>query len=77
MLLLDGTAVGQWHLRRDGGAVTAVVRLARPLSDPEEAAVRSEADAMLHFSVPDADDYVLELAPYPGLSGGALRAGRR
>ena len=69
MLMLDGTAVGQWFLRRDGGAVTAVVRLARSLSDSEEAAVRSEADAMLRFSVPNADDYALELARYgrPGL----------
>jgi winged helix DNA-binding protein len=77
MVLLDGTAVGQWHLRRDGGAATAVVHLARPLSDREEAAVRSEGDAMLRFSVPDASDYILELAPYPRPSGGALRAGRR
>ena len=65
MLMLDGTAVGQWYLRRDGGVVTAVVRLARPLSGAEDAAVRSEADAMLRFSVPGADEYALELAPYP------------
>ncbi|HTI30245.1 MAG TPA: winged helix DNA-binding domain-containing protein [Methylomirabilota bacterium] len=72
MVMLDGLAVGQWHLRREGVAVTAVVRLVRPLSGSEEAAVRSEADAMLRFSVPDADEYVLELAPYgrPGLGVG-------
>jgi hypothetical protein len=73
MLLLDGTAVGQWHLRRDGGVATAVVRLARPLSDSEEAAVRSEADAMLRFSVADADEYALELGPYPRRGAAAPR----
>jgi hypothetical protein len=69
MVMLDGTAVGQWFLRRDGRAVTAVVRLARPLSGREEDAVRSEADAMLRFSVPDADECALELAPYARRSG--------
>lgn len=64
MVMLDGTAVGQWYFRRNGGVVTAVVRLARSLSDGEDAAVRSEGDAMLRFSVPGADDHVLELAPY-------------
>ena len=72
MVMLDGLAVGQWHLRRDAGAVTAVVRLVRSLSAGEEEAVRSEADAMLRFSVPDATEYVLELATY-GRRGGGVR----
>jgi hypothetical protein len=77
MLMLDGTAVGQWHLRRNGDVATAFVRLARSLSASEDAAVRSEADAMLRFSAPDADDYGLELAPYGPPGGAALREGRR
>jgi hypothetical protein len=64
MLMLNGTAVGQWHLQRDGDAVTAVVRLTRQLSASEDAAVRSEADAMLRFSAPGADACVVELSPY-------------
>lgn len=64
MLMLDGTAVGQWHLRRDGGAATAVMRLVRALSSDEEMAVSAEAHAMLHFSVPDADVHSVEFARY-------------
>lgn len=64
MLLLDGTALGQWHLRRAAGAATVVLRLVRRLSGSEDAAVRSEADAMLHFSVPDAKAHSVELAGY-------------
>ena len=71
VVMLDGLAVGQWHLRRDACAVTAVVRLVRSLSAGEEEAVRSEADAMLRFSVPDADAYALELATYGKRAGGA------
>ena len=62
MLMLDGTAVGQWHLRRDAGTVTAVVRLAHALSPAEEAAIRSEADAMLRFNVPDAQERLVEFS---------------
>ena len=69
VVMLDGLAIGQWHLRRDADAATAIVRLVRSLSADEEEAVRGEADAMLRFSVPGASDYVLELAHYgpPGL----------
>ena len=64
MLMLDGTALGQWHLGRDKGAATAVLRLVRPLSSDEEAAVSSEAHAMLHFIAPDATMYSVEFASY-------------
>lgn len=62
MLMLDGMAIGQWYLRREEeGVVTAVVRLIRPLSGAEEAAVRDEGDAMLRFSQPNAGERCLEL----------------
>ncbi|MEX0625897.1 MAG: winged helix DNA-binding domain-containing protein [Chloroflexota bacterium] len=64
MLLLAGTALGQWHLQRDRGAATAVLRLVRPLSSDEETAVGTEADAMLRFSVPHADVHSVEFARY-------------
>ena len=64
MLLLDGSAFGQWHLVRDAGSVTMVLRLARQLSAEDESAVRSEADAMLRFYVPSAGVRSVELASY-------------
>jgi hypothetical protein len=64
MLMLDGTAVGQWHRRREGAAATLVLRLARALSSDEEAAVSAEAHAMLRFSVPDAKTFSIEFARY-------------
>lgn len=64
MLLLDGSAFGQWHLMRDAGSVTMVLRLARQLSAEDEAAVRTEADAMLRFYVPNAGVRSVELASY-------------
>jgi hypothetical protein len=64
MLLLDGPAVGQWHLLRDPGSVTMVLRLARKLNAEEEAAVRAEADAMLSFYVPQARAHSIEFARY-------------
>jgi hypothetical protein len=64
MLMLDGTAVGQWHVRRDEGAATLLLRLVRPLSTDEERAVRDEADAMLRFTLPDAEARAVELAGY-------------
>lgn len=64
MLMLDGIATGQWHLRRQEGAVTAVLRVVRQLSGIEEEAVRFEADAMLHFSVPDAKVHSVEFTRY-------------
>ena len=66
MLMVDGIAVGQWHVRRDEGAATMVLRLARPLTADEERAVRSEADGVLRFSYPDAGGYSVELASYAG-----------
>jgi len=65
MILLDGTALGQWHLRRDKGSATTVLRLVRALSSDEEAAVSSEAHAMLHFIAPDATMHSVEFARYP------------
>jgi hypothetical protein len=62
MLIADGIAVGQWHVQRDEGAATMVLRLIRPLSPDEEAAVRSEADGVLRFTFPDASAHSLELA---------------
>jgi winged helix DNA-binding protein len=76
MLMVDGMAVGQWHLRRDGGAATVVLRLVRRLSGDKEAAVQSEADATLRFSVPNAEAHSVEFARYgpPSRSlAGALR----
>lgn len=64
MLMLDGTALGQWHLRRDKGGATVVLRLVRALASDEEAAVRSEVDAMLRFSVPEAKTYSIEFGRY-------------
>jgi len=64
MVMLDGTAAGQWHLRRDEGATTMVLRLARPLSGAEETAVQSEADALMRFSLPDSVEHRLELTRY-------------
>ena len=64
MLMVDGSAVGQWYLVRGPGAVTMVLRLARNLSASDEAAVRTEADAMLRFYVPNAEARSVELAGY-------------
>src|SRR6185503_18421752 len=64
MLMLDGSAVGQWHLVRDSGSVTMVLRLARKLNVSDEAAVRAEADAMLRFYVPNAESRSVQLAGY-------------
>jgi hypothetical protein len=64
MLMLDGSAVGQWHLLRNAGAVGMVLRLARQLGSENEAAVRSEADAMLRFYVPNASVRSVELGRY-------------
>jgi hypothetical protein len=63
MILVDGTAIGQWHLRHDKGSATAVLRLARTPSSDDEAAVSSEAHAMLHFIAPDATMHSVEFAP--------------
>jgi hypothetical protein len=64
MLMFDGSAIGQWHLVREAGTVTMVLRLARKLSAADEAAVRTEADAMLRFYVPDAESRSVQLARY-------------
>jgi hypothetical protein len=64
MLMLDGSAVGQWHLVRVSGGVTMVLRLARKLSAQDEAAVRSEADAMLRFYVPHTEVRSVQVARY-------------
>jgi hypothetical protein len=64
MLMLDGTAVGQWHVRRDAGSATMVLRLVRRLSAHQEAAVRAEADAVLRFSTPEGDARSIELTGY-------------
>jgi hypothetical protein len=64
MLLLNGSAFGQWHLLRDPGSVTMVLRLARKLTVDEEEAVRAEADAMLSFYVPNAGVRSVEFARY-------------
>ena len=63
-LLLGGMALGQWHLRRDKGSATAVLRLVRALSSDHEAAVSIEAHAMLHFIAPDASMHSVEFARY-------------
>jgi len=64
MLMVDGSAVGQWHLVREAGAVTMILRVARRLSTEDEAAVRAEADAMLRFYVPTAEARSVQLAGY-------------
>jgi hypothetical protein len=64
MLMVDGSAFGQWHLVRDSGSVTMVLRIARQLDAQDEAAVRTEADAMLRFYVPNAEVRAVELAGY-------------
>jgi len=64
MLLLDGTALGQWHVRHAEGTATMVLRLTWPLSRDHEAAVRSEADALLRFSIPQAKGRSVELTHY-------------
>ena len=60
-LLLDGTVVGQWFVRRTPEAATLVMRLARQLSAEDEQAVRAEAAAVLEFSYTDAGDHRFEL----------------
>ncbi len=64
MLMVDGSAIGQWHLLRDSGSVTMVLRLARKLNASDEDAVRTEADAMLRFYVPNAESRSVQLARY-------------
>jgi Winged helix DNA-binding domain len=66
MLMVDGTAVGQWHVRHVKRAATMVLRLVRPLTAEEEGAVRSEADGVLRFTLPDAGAHSIELASYAG-----------
>jgi winged helix DNA-binding protein len=66
MLIVGGIAVGQWHIRRDEGAGTMVLRLVRPLTADAEDAIRSEAAGVLRFSFPDAGGYAVELASYAG-----------
>ncbi len=53
-LLVDGIVRGNWHLTRDGQSVTLVVRLLRPLSRVDEAAVQDEGRQLLRFSEPGA-----------------------
>jgi hypothetical protein len=60
-LLVDGFAAGAWHVQRDGSSATLVIRLVRPLSGEDEAALREEADAMLRFSQPAAASLSVEL----------------
>jgi hypothetical protein len=64
MLMVDGSACGQWHLVREAGAVTMILRLARKLSAEDEAAVRAEADVMLRFYLPNAEARTIQLAGY-------------
>jgi hypothetical protein len=61
-LLVDGRMVGAWHLRTDGPRTTVVIGVARPLAPDDEAAVRSEADAMLEFSRPRSMNRAVEIS---------------
>jgi hypothetical protein len=54
--------VGAWHLRTDGPRTTVVIGVARPLAPDDEAAVRSEADAMLEFSRPRSMNRAVEIS---------------
>jgi hypothetical protein len=64
MVMLDGTAIGQWHLRREQSGATVVVRLARRLSGREEATVLAEAQEMVRFTLPDGGEHRVELGGY-------------
>lgn len=54
-LLVDGFAQGVWRAERDGSRVALDVRLNRPLSATDAAAVGAEGDRLLAFLAPDAD----------------------
>jgi hypothetical protein len=60
-LMIDGQLAGQWHVRREGGSSTVVVRVMEPISPDGEAAIRSEAMAMLAFREPELEDPALEI----------------
>lgn len=58
-LTVDGYVRGVWSLRRG----TLTVSLFTPLTGPEEAAVRAEADALLRFAEPDPELRAVVLRP--------------
>jgi hypothetical protein len=63
--MVDGRRAGAWYAREVGGAVTARIDTARPLSPDEEAAVRDEAARMLRFNHPRASERVIEVRALP------------
>jgi hypothetical protein len=60
-LMIDGQVAGQWHVRREGRSATVVVRVVEPVSADGEAAIRSEALAMLEFREPELEGATVEI----------------
>jgi hypothetical protein len=61
-LLVDGRMIGAWHIRGDAAQATVVIQVAAPLAPDDEAAVRTEADAMLEFSRPRTIERAIEIS---------------
>jgi hypothetical protein len=55
-ILLDGFVAAGWKIERKGGRATVVVDEFRPINAKERRTIEPEADALMHFIEPDADD---------------------
>jgi hypothetical protein len=55
-ILLDGFVAAGWKIERKGRHATLVVEEFRPIKNKERRALEPEADALMHFIEPDADD---------------------
>jgi hypothetical protein len=56
-ILLDGFVAAGWKTERKGGQATLVVDEFRPINAKERRTIEPEADALMHFIEPDADDH--------------------
>jgi hypothetical protein len=61
MVLADGRAAGSWFSKREKGVATATVTLVTDLDATTEAAVRAEAEAVLGFLHPAAEERAVVL----------------
>jgi hypothetical protein len=64
-LLVDGRYVGQWYLDRARDRVTLTIKVGRPLTAPEEAAVRGEAAALVRFLLSHVEPPTIDIRIVP------------
>jgi hypothetical protein len=76
-LLVDGRYVGQWYLERARDRVTLTIKVGRPLTAPEEAAVRGEAAALVRFLVSKVEPPTIDIRIVPATPFTPPRRSRR